>query len=64
MNRTLLVPFGACVHYWDVSVSNHGVCRKCGAKKQFQTVNLPTVLMESRRIPRRVGRSSSRFEFD
>jgi len=26
-----------CVHHWLIDVSNLGVCRKCGASKQFNS---------------------------
>lgn len=28
---------GECIHHWLIDEKNFGVCKKCGANKQFQS---------------------------
>jgi len=44
-----------CVHYYVVDDFNHGVCKYCGAEKQFPTLREQMEQMDRRRIHNNYG---------
>lgn len=42
-----------CVHHWYINSRNFGVCKKCGARRHFDNVTMPT-LQEMRKLQREI----------